>query len=246
MLKKRLLFAFTLLMTVMPMLAYAQGENEPIKYGQTVKGEITNRNFEIPFDFKGSEGDVIIIEMSPVDLLGDLNSPQIILLNEEGDVVGDTSGIFSFGTTIFVTQLENDGTYTILATRSDGRSGDSVGEFTLALIQPEVLEVNTPMEGSIKSSGGSNYYLIKAGSEDVAFTYSKTAGKFAPDVTVNVIGDYFSLDSIITINGTELTNARVSLPSRPKLFIIKVSEALFDFNFETVSADYNVTVTINE
>ncbi|MCC6896949.1 MAG: hypothetical protein IT321_29290 [Anaerolineae bacterium] len=228
------------------MLANAQNGNETIEYGQTVTGEITNRNFEIPFDFTGSEGDVIIIEMSPVDDLGDLNSPQIILLNEDGDVVGDTSGSFSFGSTLFTTQLENDGTYTILATRSDGRAGDSVGEFTLALINPERLEANSPLEGSISSSGGSNYYLVEVEGSDIAFKYSKTDGEFAPDISVNVINDYYGLDSIITLNGDALSDAQVALPSRPNLFIVKVSEALFDFNFETVSADYEVTVIINE
>jgi hypothetical protein len=95
MLKRVLLLSLFLL--VASGLAFAQDEGDMLAYGDTGNGEITNREYEIPFTFKGRADDVVVIEMNPVDTFGTLTQPALILLDEDNDVVADTSMTFAIG-----------------------------------------------------------------------------------------------------------------------------------------------------
>jgi len=233
------------LIVLMPFIVYAQ-DTTTIEYGQQVSGEITDRNFEVPFDFEGKEGDVLIAEMKPVDSLGDLNSPELILINSEGDTVADTSGSFSFGGALLAVQLPTNDTYTILASRSDGRAGDSVGEFTLALINPTILKPKESLTGTASSAEGATYYMIESGKAPYNLSYQKLDGEFSPEVSVNVINEEGGLSSVINLNGSFLSNVQVSIPESEVPIIVKISEAAFDFNFDEVTAEYELLITADE
>jgi len=230
----------------LPLITKAQQANNKIAYGETASGEITNRNFEIAYDFVGKKGDVIVVEMKPVDKFGDLNSPAIILLDADADVIADTSSIFVIGSTALATKLRSDGTYTILATRNDGRAGTSVGEFTLALIQPTLLEPKETTKDTVSSEDETKYYLIEGGSEPIGFTYHKISGEYSPEISVNIINDNFGLSEIITLKGSALEKGMVEIPAAARTsFIVKIGAPLFNFSFEESNANYEVTTTIN-
>ena len=233
--------------TIFPTLVNAQQSNNIIKYGDTVSGNITNRKFEIPYDFKGKKGDIVLIEMSQVDIAGDLQSPEIILLNESGDVVGDTSGRFLiFGSTVLATQLKSDGTYTILATRSDGRAGNGIGEFTLKLIQPTLLELDKTLKDTTSNSDSPKYYLIRGESDPLYLLFHKTGGEYSPEFSINIIDEGFDLTSIIKFSGSDLGKILVSLPTERKLFIVKIEKQIIDFSYGDLSINYELLTTTDQ
>lgn len=237
---------FILLVIALSFAFPATAQDTTIEYGQTVTGEITNREFEVPFDFEGSEGDVLIILMAAVDTLGDLNSPEIILLDEEGEIIGDTSGAFSINGALLAIELPASGNYTILASRVDGRAGDSVGEFTLELINPPALTLGEPMTDTISSEGRSNFYVIHNDGTDMTLSYSKQEGDFSPQLGINVINEDYDLRSVVSVGGGELVTATVNVPTTNDLYVVSLEEALFDFNFDEVTADYELTLSAAE
>ncbi|MBI5668988.1 MAG: hypothetical protein HZC41_13370 [Chloroflexi bacterium] len=217
-------------------------EDVRLEYGQLVNGEITDRAFEVPYLISGKAGDVIVIEMKPVDSLGDLDSPEIILLNSDNDVIADTSGQFSVSGAVLVTQLPNDGDFTVLATRSDGRSGDSVGEYTLEVIKPETLTSSQLIAGSASSEKRDQYYLIEDSESPLELVYIKGEGDFTPEITINEINEDFGLSELITIGGDALSVVRVNVPENKQNLIVVLKEALWDFYFDEATVEYEIGV----
>jgi hypothetical protein len=211
-----------------------------ISYGETISGEITNAAFEVPFTFTGAADDIVVIRMVPVELYGDLDEPSVILLDSNNGVVGSVD---RFGDVTFATVLPADGEYTILATRANGRAGDAVGEFKLTLLNPQVLNTGDSVSGTITSEE-TNFYAVR-GLPRFTVNYELTGGDFHPELTVNLI-DRNSLDEQAVLFGAQMVAGSVTIVADPTLgdvYIIKLAEALFDFNFNTVSADYTLTVT---
>lgn len=237
--KKLLLLIFVCCLPVS--FVYAQ-DDERIEYGETVTGEITNQSFEVAYEFVGKQDDVIVIEMEPVDALGDLDSPALLLLNSENQVVADTSDLFTVGTTKLAVELPANDTYSLIATRTDGRAGDDVGEFTIRLLLLNELFEGVEREGTTGSDLPTNYYVIRQDGEPFTLTYEKLGGEFSPAVSVNVIQDN-GLTDVISISGDGLEYGQVRLPSASGVYIISVEEALFDFSFDEENADYALSIS---
>ena len=235
------IFLVLTLVFVLPVMAQDGGTT--IEYGQVVTGEITNENFEIPYKFTGDTGDVIVVEMKQIEPLGDLNSPSVILLDTTSKVLG--VGEAGFGDVVFVARLPSSGEYTVLATRSDGRAGDSVGEFSLRLLKPPVLNANEPVQDMV-TSNTVNYYIVDVPGT-FAISYQKTAGDFHPAITVNSVNEENQLEEVASLSGDFLIHGTVGVETESaiaaEVYIVVVEEALWDFNYEEVTADYTITLT---
>lgn len=236
--------------SILGTVIYGSAQDTPrIEYGDTVSGEITNREFEIPFDFEGSDGDIIIIEMQPVDLLGDLNRPEILLLDEKGDIVADTSQSYSYRGALLALELPDDGLYTILASRADGRAGDSVGEFNLILTNPVELVIGEPIEGTVRNSSASGsantaYYAIQGDEiEPLILAYERTDGEYAPEIALNRINEDYALEAIASLSGDELVSGTITLPDSDDIFIVSLGRSLFSYNFDEIIAEYELTLS---
>lgn len=239
--RKTLIVFSLMLMALLCAASLVSGQDvDTIEYGESVTGELTDREFEIAYEFTGSEGDVIVIYMAAVDTLGDLNRPELLLLNSENDVVADTADAFTIGEILLAAELEAEDTYTILATRQDGRAGDSVGEFTLDLIKLPVLELDKEVSETISSEDSDQYYAIRSDSSTLVLSYLKLSGTFSPMISINVINDEAGLDEVVVLQGSALERAAVNVPSEPGLYIVTVGEAPFDFNFNEVEAEYEL------
>ena len=224
----------------------AQDDDDVLEYGDTVLGEITNSEYEVEYTFSGSAGDVIIIEMIETDILGELYSPSLILLNPRGRVHADTSDGFSFGKVILATELLTSGEYTIIATRLDGRTGDSVGEYTLELILPDILSEDESVSGVVSTESGSEYFLITT---NAPFTilYDRVSGNMTPEVRVNVFDDFANgLDTIAAAWGDELSLATLGTFSRGAPYIVSVGSGLFSFSFTEETAGFTIKLRIVE
>jgi hypothetical protein len=241
---KRMIITVNILLTLIFVLpALAQEGGTKIEYGQTVTGEITNQNFEVPFTFEGNQGDVVVIEMAPVDVLGDLNSPSVILLDAGFNMLGSVDS--GFGTAVFASKLPGDGEYTILASRRDGRAGDSVGQFTLQLIKPPVLKVGESIQDMV-SSEATNYYVVET-QGPFSISYEKLSGDFYPAVLIHLINDDNELEEVASMQGKSFVQGTLGIETASITtsipYCVTVQEALFDFNFDEVTADYSLTLT---
>jgi hypothetical protein len=216
----------------------AQDDEIPLlAYGESASGEITNRAFEVPYRFEGTAGDTVVVVMEAVDPYGDLDLPSIILLDAEFALIADTYG---FGSATLATTLPADGEYNILATRNDGRAGDSVGEFNITLLKPELLVAGEPMTGAITNLDTAYYTIEDVSSFDLR--YEKTAGDFNPAVEANIITDY-QLDDVAEMAGEYLTSGTLGVSTGvPTIFIIAVKEGDFDYNSSEVSAEFTLTL----
>jgi hypothetical protein len=214
---------------------------EGIAYGDVVEGEMTEDEFEFNYTFEGSEGDVIIVSFRPVEEFGDLDSPIIIITDADGDAIADTTDTFVFGNLIVAAELEDDGEYNIFLTRADGDSGESVGEFTLELINLPILEVGSPLEEEeTDSDSRSQYYAVKS-EEDWGISYLKLDGSMEIEVTVNTIdSSSAALTAIASVDGDLLTEAAIGIFDGGETYVVSIGEPLFAFNFDTVDAEYSL------
>lgn len=234
-------FVATMLLTL-PVHA----QTNTIVYGDIVTGEITDTEFEIEYTFEASAGDVVVIEMTAVDPLGDLNSPELVLLGTDNRVLTDTADAFNLSSTVLATELPTDGTYTIIAGRRDGRAGDSVGEFTLELILPDALTVESTTTGFVSSEGRSQYFLAQSESLFSVF-YEKTDGEMSPEISVNILDeDSGGLEAVATMQGDLLSLGTLGVFSANTTYVVAVGEALFDFNFREVTTDFTLQLQIAE
>ena len=235
-----LLALFAALLATSPVLA--QEEVGVVEYGQVVTGEITNQSFEIPYRFEGKRGDVVIIEMAQVETLGDLDWPALILLDVNSRMMGQDDG---YGDVTLAAKLPADGEYTVLASRDDGRAGKSVGEFTLSVYKPLVLVAGEPVSAQITSDDVHYYTVETPGTFGVE--YVKRAGTFYPAITVHQVTTDCTLEEVASLQGDALIGGKLILESQStyiaETFIVVVKEALWDWNWQTVSASYELTLT---
>lgn len=240
--KRYLAFITSFVVFLVAFPVFAQEEVAVIEYGEAVTGEITDQNFEVPYKFVGTQGDVVIIEMSQVETLGDLDLPALILLDVNSRIMGQAYG---FGDVALAAKLPADGEYTILATRDDGRVGDSVGEYTLTIQKPPVLVVGEPMSAQITSEQD-HYYTVEVPGT-LGVEYVKKAGDFFPAITVHRVTSDCTLEEVASLQGDALIGGKLVLESQStyvaETFIVVIKEALWDWNWDTVSASYEVSLT---
>ncbi|MBC8170679.1 MAG: hypothetical protein H7X77_03370 [Anaerolineae bacterium] len=233
------LLSVAALLLVVSLVSAQDAEN--IEYGDVAEGEMTEDEFEFNYTFEGTEGDVVIVSFRPVEEFGDLGSPIIIVTDEDGDTVADTTDAFVFGNLIVAAELENDGEYNIFLTRADGRSGDSVGEFTLELINLPILEVGSPLEAEeTDSDSRSQYYAVKS-DENWGLSYLKLDGSMEVEVAVNTIDTTSaSLIEVASVDGDMMNEAAIGIFEGGDTYVVSIGEPLFAFNFDTVDAEYSL------
>ena len=105
---------------------------DAIEAGDTVTGELTEDTFAVEYTYEGKADEVVVITLAPVDVLGELNNPAIIVRDEGGD---DLLRYDGYGSSTVVVLLPEDGEYTIVATRTDDAAGTSIGEYTLTVVR---------------------------------------------------------------------------------------------------------------
>lgn len=241
--KRLIILSLVAVMLIALAPSFAQ-DGGAIEYNSTITGEITNDNFEVNYSFSGAAGDVVLARVEPVEFFGGYADPVLTLTAADGTVLAYRTG---FSSADVAAILPVDGDYTLTVGRADGASGSSVGEFYLSLWLPDVLTSGASVSASTDSDSVV-YYVVKDLS---AFTlaYEKSGGEFAPEISVNAIvtepnyADEFGyLETWAALNGKVLKAGSLSVDGDADVYVIKVAEALFDFNFFLVTADYTLTL----
>lgn len=242
---KRLLVVPMVIILLLASSIFVQAQDNVLDYGDVATGELTNSEFEIEYTFTGKAGEIVVIEMIPEDILGDLDSPVILLLGPNGRIYADTIDAFSFGDATLVFELNENGDYTIIATRADGRAGDSVGEFFLHLTLPQIIEAGEPISASTGNEERPQYFAVTA-LDNFSVLYERGFGDFYPNIEVNIINDG-QLRSVGSATGDELTVALLGeFSGRGGPYIVSIGVGLFDFNFTTVTADFEISLVTAE
>ncbi len=214
---------------------------EALQYGTPITAEMTAEQFEFTYTFDGKVNDVVVISMSPVDPLGSLNNTKLTLQNAAGEIVAEYE---SFSSNQLFAQLPESASYTVIATRPEGAAGADVGEFTLSVDSIPMIELGASVSDSISSAGPDHYYAY-IGDSDFYISYSKSAGDFFPEVSVNTIGfieNDGQLNSVGSMSGGSFSIGSIGTFTGGQLYVIELDEALFDFNFSEVTADYTLDV----
>lgn len=178
----------------------------PIEYDATLTGEITDEAYVRYHRFEGRAGDVISVEMLSESNLLD---PLLILLDPNGATLieNDDDPDRNLDSLISGFTLPEDGSYLIAATRFEGISGNTTGEYSLTLTvvngtetsstppvitpivigQPTIPEIEgnlvlgQPMTGVMTSNSNLNIYGFDGReSQNVSFSVRRLNGLFDP------------------------------------------------------------------
>ena len=219
-------------------LAGVAAAQEPLTAGEPVEGEITDSIFTVEYSYKGSADEVIRVILDPVDVLSDLRQPSLILLDPSGK---ELVRYDSYGTTEIFWNLPADGTYTIIATRTDDAESDDTGNYTLVVESLETLELNAAVE-RVFNEGDSVYFIYRSEADfDVRYTRD---GSYVLQISVNQINSDIvegTLDAYGVALGKSLTKATFGTFAGGEMYVIGVEEPLFNFYFGEVEP---TTVTI--
>jgi hypothetical protein len=225
---------------IMSLAAFSVQAQDAITAGEPVTGELTEDTFAVEYTYEGTADEVVVITLAPVDVLGDLNNPAIIVNDPDGNELLRYDG---YGKSTVVVQLPADGTYTIVATRTDDKAGTSVGEYTLTVVQPQELAAGDSVDEKV-ASDETQYYVYR-GDADFVLSYARE-GEYAPEFTVNTIDTEItvgSLDTVATVGGKLATQGAVGIIPGGNVYVIKVGQALFDFYFDAVDATYTLQIS---
>jgi len=220
--------------------AFGAQAQDAIEAGDTVTGELTDDAFAVEYTYEGTEDEVVVITLAPVDLLAELNNPAIIVRDENGD---DLLRYDGYGSSTVVVLLPEDGEYTIVATRTDDAAGTSIGEYTLTVTAPDELEAGDSVDDELTSED--TMYYVYRGDADFVLSYVRE-GEYAPEFTVNTLDTDITIDSLVTMatfGGKLATQGSVGVIPGGEIYVIKVGQARFDFYFDTVEARFTLQLS---
>jgi hypothetical protein len=207
-----------------------------------VIGQITDDNYVLLYPFEGSEGEVVVVEFRPTDALGDLNNPLVYIENAAGEVLVQSEEGRSRITLALLLPADDD--YTIVVTRSGGPEGTSRGEFMLNLHRLPALVVGDEVEGTITNEE-SRFFLLHS-ETPLEIDFSIKSGDFRPELSLDTIAEDGTLQPAGQFYSEFSRRMRLVIEPAGELLILSLGQALFDFNFETVQADYNLSLHATE
>ncbi len=215
----------------------AQAQSSAIKYGQAVTGELTDANAAINYTFQADANDVVVIRMKQ-DGTDSSVAPHLVLQDAKLTTVADTKDQIAIFSVNLAVQLTDAGQYTITATSADGKGK---GKFQVSLAKATVLKPGAPV--SDKANSETYVYYAYTSGSPFEIAYEKKGGDFAPTVAVNRV-DNHELKSIGELNGEQVAKGSIGIqPKQNELYVISIGEGTLDINFESVSADYTLTLT---
>jgi hypothetical protein len=229
---KKLVLLVLILCALVPSLVHSQESEDTIQYGQTLIGEITDREFEVEYYFQGKAGDVVIAAVNEHEDSG-MDEPALLLLDPNFDVIAADESFYSVA---IASKLPVDGEYTLIVSRRDGRAGEVTGEYEVLLYNARILSP-TPLTGEIKTRS-KVFFAVES---DVPFTvgYRLTNPTYRPDMGVYKIEEG-SLSRMVIIDGDASGGTVTIDPSLAEehVFIVSMEDA--GFSFDDVTAEFEI------
>jgi hypothetical protein len=176
-----------LLLFILSVCGMADAQDKiPLEFGQWVSGEITGDQYETKYTFSGKTGQLVmgVMMADPDDSSLDAF---LILRNSDGDVLGQNDDVLD-GASLVVAKLPADGDYTLVATRYDGKNGDSEGKYEVRVDTVEPLTAGTKMTVSVNSPEEKRYpsffMVAPESNESTRFVFSVPAGSRYPQLAL--------------------------------------------------------------
>ncbi len=246
----KVLFALLIIgATVFPALA----QDTVLEFGQAVTGEISDREFEFEYSFAGEEGQLISIQMSPAD--DSELDPEVYLYSSDNELLAANDD-FPFPTSLILYRLPAAGEYLIVATRNDGRSGSSSGEFSLEVSLAESTPFGTTIEATYSTdffSGVSPTYLLAPEADGtVTLTYTQDNSETYAGLRIAAVPDWsvdpeFSFyEDVFWLGNSELSSSgSVTLDLiGGRLYILRVEFGGYGQNSSFNADEGVVSITI--
>jgi hypothetical protein len=241
------LIGILILSLSMTLLAQAQ-DSTPIGYDDTVNGEITADAFEIPYTFKGAEGDIVLVEMRRANTDSGLYNAALVVLDPGGSLIADSADYIAYegAEAIVAVELPENGEYTILATRDSGRSGEEIGEFVLKLFNLEILGEEL-IEGEVTNDTQDQYYAVVANGS-FTVNYRVLSSNYAPLVDVNYVNEDGYFESAGSMSGLRLDAGSVQVFAEAgELYVVAIVADDLDYLFEEdVQVSYELSSSAAE
>jgi hypothetical protein len=173
----------------------------PLVYGDSVGGELTNREDDQVWTFSGSEGDVVTITM--ISTADDFAlDPRLYLYTLEGFDGGDDAiaenddasnpEVSGFNSQIEAFELPGDGEYVIVATRF----GDGTGTYTLSIEEGGETRAERAAAATPIAYGDEVTGEISDDAPTVLYTFEGTTGDV---ITITMVADGDDFDPSLAL-----------------------------------------------
>lgn len=229
-----------------------------LQYGETVTGTLDNSIFEHHYSFEGTAGDVISVDMALVHESGNLDT-KLILLDPQGEVLAENDDIELTTTNSRLSEisLPESGTYTIIATRFDGATGFTTGEYRLTLVSTNGTEpVVSTNDGDLLAYGATLTSRLDNDTFEETHHFAGIAGEVVT-IDVALVTGTGNLDTNITLldaNGVVLaenddielttTNSRIADFTLPATGTYSIVVSRYLGVDGTTTGDYTLTLTL--
>ena len=156
-----------------------------MRYGETVVGELSNRQFDVVYEFTGEGNDIVVINLIRDDS-ADFD-PYLYLTTTDNMIIAQNDDAYSLDSRI-ITQLPQDGQYWIVATRRGERSGSGQGGYQLSLEQGRVDKLDTIIEGQVAMGEPPvTHVFVPEQSGIFTFKYDHIRGAYYPGLTISMM-----------------------------------------------------------
>lgn len=246
----KIVFALTLLaLAAFPVAA----QDTALEFGQEVTGEISDREFEFEYTFAGEEGQLVSIRMSPTE--GSELDPEVYLYTADNDLLAANDD-FSFPTALILYTLPASGEYTLVATRNDGRSGSTSGEFALEVSIAESLAVGSTIEATYSTDfftpNNEFYLLAPAADGEITLSYAQDSSNVYAAIRVVAVPDWtvdpeFSFyQDVLWLGNSSISNAgSITLNVEAgRLYILRAEFGGYGINSDYSAEEGTVSITL--
>lgn len=248
--RKALWFMLVLVLAVSVAGVTAAQDATPLTLGESVTGEITADSYEIPYTFDAKAGEVALIQMWEAPDASDYVDTYIILQGPDGKVFAENSNDAAlYSNSVVAAVLPDDGTYTVIATRDGGRTGDSVGPYVLVANIVEPLKAGSKIDATIygydnKARNTPEQFVVQ-GSGATKISFSQEISDLFPDLKLYPWLDVDSYPvSLFTLSDTsKTTSAVVSVElEEGTLYILTVKDSFSSSVYD--DSEKKITITV--
>ena len=239
MLRRLIIFTSFALLMVLAVATVEARAITAIAYGDVIEGEITAKVTEISYTLTVAKGDVVVLDMRR-SKDSKLYSPAIIVDDENGGEIVNTTEDTSATDTVTGFTANSDGDYTVIATRN--KYSDTTGAFQLRPVLAKMLQSGDSVKGLVNNKTADVYYALPAG-QDLKISYIQTKGDYYLRFRVKVLDP--KTNSSLYASATAIDGITLSVGLKTEtdyLTVISVGADAYDFQHQDISSKFSLDV----
>ncbi len=233
--RKSLVFIFVMVLglSLMSSGVVAAQKKVALTMGELIKGEISDKVYEVMYSFSGTKGQIITLEIMPDPEQPDLD-PTIELRNSDGETIAKNDD-FSYPLALVIAELPADGDYIAVAGRPDGESGTSTGAYQIRLNEAKMVKSGDTINDTVNSdmNAPAKIYIMrpeKSGTVDLAL--SQEPGEVYVTMSLLKWTDDSYSETLVTIDDTaKLHKATMTVDvEADQFYVLSVQQASYSFS----------------